>query len=155
MDQAGKLRLRWILSRYKDHLINEALPPSATMDQGIFHILQSSQMLLEGRIAALRPGPHIFAAKAEVTSIDLEPLAFLLDGFVDEDKQAPRVRLQLVERSAEHFFNKAVRYFDIVERGFDVGDALDAIRRRLHGPLILAEQSNGTDQNQVLHVIAA
>jgi hypothetical protein len=128
MDQAGKLRLGRVSGWSKDELINHALTPAAAMNQEIFHIFQSTQMLLQSRIAPCSPGPDIFAAKAKVGSIDLELCAFPFDAFIHKQEQSARLRWQFIERPAQDFLHETIRDFDIVESGFERIDKIRGVR---------------------------
>lgn len=104
------------------------------------------QMDFQLRIAPACEGSHIAPREAVVRSLHL--LAIALGGYVlvDHQQQPPRLRRQLVQRTAQHLMRETVGNSDVIERDFDVFDRTATMLYCLPGTLMLMQQSDGTDE---------
>ena len=74
---------------------------------------------------------------------------------VDRQQQPPRLRRQLIKRTAQHLMRQPVRNSDVFQRDFDVLDGAASVLDRLAWPLVLMQQGDAADERQILHVVAA
>ena len=110
------------------------------MDQQVLHLFQPMQMDFQLRIAPARIGPHVAAREAIVRSLHLLSLALGSDHRVDRQQQPPRLRRQLIERTAQHFMREFVGRGDVGQRDLDVLDRAASMLDHLPGPLMLMQQ---------------
>ena len=85
------------------HLIDERLPWPAVAHDQVFQFFQPSQMHPQLCVAPARVLPHRGPRETVVQPLDLEPRAFFSHHLVDQQQQAPRLRLHFVKRWRQHF----------------------------------------------------
>ena len=124
------------------------------MGQQVFQFFQPPQMQAQLRVAPAGDGPHVAPREAIVGPLDPLPLALRRDHRIDQQQQPPRLRRQLVERTAQHFRRQPVGNGDVIERDFDVLDGPAIVLDRLPGALPLMQQSDSADERQILRVVA-
>src|SRR5208283_730269 len=151
--QTGEHRLAFGV-HLEVQLIDERLARPAMAHDEVFELLQPSQVHPQLRIAPARVLAHRGPREAVIAALDLQSPALLGRHAVDQQQQAPRLRLQLVERRRQHFTDETMGQTHVFRRGLDVLDGARAARAGLDFPLVLVEQRDSLYQRQELHVIA-
>lgn len=109
------------------------------MDQQVLHLLQAMQMDFELGIAPPGERPHVAAGEAEVLPLHLQPVALGCDHRVHCQKQTPRLRRQLVERTAQYLVRETVGDGDVVKGYLYIVNRSSAMLDCPLGTLVLME----------------
>ena len=154
IDQPREVR-RFALRRpIEQQLINERLPPHATVHEHVFQAYEPVQVHPQLRIREPRVLAQLAAAKAVRRTRHILSTALRIDHFDHARKNPAGLRRQLIERATQDLVRQGVRLLDVRKRRLDVLDRLAVLSCSAPRALILMQERDRIDEGQIFFVIA-
>ena len=148
IDQTKEERPAFASSALVQQLVDEALATSAAMHEHVLHRDQLVHVRSHLEVAPTAPFAHFAIREPVIAPRHPATRAFTRQRAVDRAQETPRLRRELVERTAEHFVRKLVRERDVGRRDFDVLDRPRWVAVYLSFALMLMQKRRRADERR-------